>query len=249
MTNFNIQIHLSFITPEVTDLSKYTMKAKRSKPRSSKTKGGSQDLYKYILGSRMKPGKTLHNVEFYKGNGWLQTYMRAGDFDWLERKHDYVQWLFPNYFKSRFNKSSKELKFKEAQIFRTDKEIVQNFVNSYKMMLGFYGMEMYDNDTGALTRAENYKERYSQALIAKQHNHLRIWRILASLNINGFRRYAIELVKFLEVEIYGEVGVYESLLYENKHLRTSYKPRTKDCPLSCLIQVDPMSNWWKQGQH
>ena len=36
------------------------------------------------------------------------------------------------------------------------------------------------------------------------HNHLRIERILASLSITGFRRYAKELVKFLKIEIYGE---------------------------------------------
>ena len=39
--------------------------------------------------------------------------------------------------------------------------------------------------------------RYEKAIIKSMHNHMRIERILASLSITGFRKYAKELVKFL----------------------------------------------------
>lgn len=62
---------------------------------------------------------------------------------------------------------------------------------------------MVNDKTGELSRSNNYKERYAVTLTKKKHNQLRIRRILAHLNIVGFRTYAIELVKFLEKEIYG----------------------------------------------
>ena len=62
---------------------------------------------------------------------------------------------------------------------------------------------MVDKSSGVLSRAKNYKERYHATLITSYHNNLRIRRILAHLNVTGFRIYAIELIKFLEKEIYG----------------------------------------------
>ena len=51
-------------------------------------------------------------------------------------------------------------------------------------------------------------------------------RILAHLNITWFRKYAIELVKFLEKEIYGEEGFYEKYVYRKKKLGQIKKPKT-----------------------
>jgi hypothetical protein len=45
---------------------------------------------------------------------WINVKDFKGDYEWLEETHDYIQWLFPNYYKSKFNKSSFELKFEEA---------------------------------------------------------------------------------------------------------------------------------------
>ena len=66
--------------------------------------------------------------------------------------------------------------------------------------------------TGKLERNEKYLDRYNKALVPRNtgynHNWLRIRRILAHLNVVGFRRYAIQLVRFLEKEIYGSEGFY-----------------------------------------
>jgi hypothetical protein len=40
------------------------------------------------------------------------------DWRWMESCHDYIQWLFPNHYKSRFNWHSHELTFDEAEVFR-----------------------------------------------------------------------------------------------------------------------------------
>ena len=46
---------------------------------------------------------------------------------------------------------------------------------------------------------------------------MRITRILANMNVTGFRRYALELVKFLEREIYGKYG-YENFLNDKTQM-------------------------------
>lgn len=71
----------------------------------------------------------------------LQTSIRNGDFnkifyfyfflnqrfknyDKLEYHHGYVQWLFPNFHKSRFNSTSHSLLKEEAEIFRKDRQVL-----------------------------------------------------------------------------------------------------------------------------
>jgi len=43
-----------------------------------------------------------------------------------------------------------------------------------------------------------------------------IRRVLACLNITGFRRYAIQLVNFLEKEIYGQANGFELYMKNSK---------------------------------
>ena len=71
------------------------------------------------------------------------------------------------------------------------------------MMLDFYGMKLINKETGKLDRKDNdHKfERYTNAIIESGHNKLRITRILICLNCTGFRKYAIELIKFFESEM------------------------------------------------
>ncbi len=68
----------------------------------------------------------------------------------------------------------------EAETFRTNPAIQERILKSYKLILGFYGVELVDVESGSLRRAHNYKERYWN-LNAKTHNYLRITRILKFL--------------------------------------------------------------------
>merc|ERR1719359_2736339 len=94
------------------------------------------------------------NVRFYKGEiksteGSIQElHGMKGDYDFLERSHAYVQWLFPNYFPSRFNFDSQELTPKEAAAFRSDKTIAERYVVSYEIFLDFLGLKLFDVRTG-----------------------------------------------------------------------------------------------------
>lgn len=39
---------------------------------------------------------------------------------------------------------------------------------------------------------------------------MRVTRILANMSVTGFRLYAVKLVEFLEVQIFGKVGGFAS---------------------------------------
>lgn len=46
--------------------------------------------------------------------------LRLGDYDELEDNHSYIQWLFPNFYRSDFNISAYKLEEHEAIEFRND---------------------------------------------------------------------------------------------------------------------------------
>lgn len=89
-----------------------------------------------------------------------------------------------------------------------DKAIIARVLESYRVMLDFYGMQMQSIETGLLTRSQAERtsmERYrnlvresltddvSQAIltarIGSSHNNLRISRILKSLSEFGLERF------------------------------------------------------------
>ncbi|XP_058846887.1 opioid growth factor receptor-like isoform X2 [Acipenser ruthenus] len=116
----------------------------------------------------------------------------------LERIHSYIQWLFP-LRDPGMNYRAYELTQKEIKAFQQSEEAKQRLVKSYKLMLGFYGIELEDEGTGEVRRANNWEERYSN-LNRNSHNNLRISRILKCLGELGFEHYQAPLVKFFLTE-------------------------------------------------
>jgi hypothetical protein len=169
------------------------------------------------------------------------------NFDKLEIHHGYVQWLFPNFYGSAFNGKAAKLGSEEAKIFRENIEISKRLVKSYEMMYNFYGMKIVNKQTGEVARSDKYEERYHKTLITSLHNHLRIRRILTHMNVVGFRKYAIELVKFFETEIYGSEG-YKQFLSQPKPLKGDYIRRMKNNPLYPLVQYDVFKIWKMYGE-
>ena len=77
--------------------------------------------------------------------------------------------------------------------------IAKRYVTSYQMMLRFYGMKLKSKESGEIIRVRdvNFKQRYIATLLTSFHNHMRITRILCSLTMVGFGRYAKQLSIFL----------------------------------------------------
>jgi len=123
---------------------------------------------------------------------------KKGNYDFLEFNHSFIQWLFPNHFSSAFNSNSYALTPQEASLFRKNPRIAQNLLKAYDMIFDFYGLKFEKNE---FIRSEHYKTRYYETIAYPSHNHLRIRRILAHLNVVGFREIAIKLINFLMEEV------------------------------------------------
>ncbi|XP_066558600.1 opioid growth factor receptor isoform X2 [Amia ocellicauda] len=139
----------------------------------------------YLNESGSEPdGVTIE--EFHRN--WKADYRR------LERVHSYIQWLFP-LREPGMNYMARELTKKEIQEFCKTEDAKQRLIESYELMLDFYGIKLVNKETGEVKRAENWKDRFGN-LDRNMHNNLRITRILKCLGELGFEHYKAPLVKF-----------------------------------------------------
>ncbi|KAJ7288186.1 opioid growth factor receptor conserved region-domain-containing protein [Mycena rebaudengoi] len=112
-----------------------------------------------------------------------------GEYGKLERKHGFIQWLFP-IREHGMNYESQPLQPHEITSMKADARILERLVASYRLMLDFYGMRLVSEETGEVDRAlppRNHASRYEN-LVRSSHNYLRISRILKCLSEFGFER-------------------------------------------------------------
>ncbi|XP_037666923.1 opioid growth factor receptor isoform X2 [Choloepus didactylus] len=145
----------------------------------------------------------MPNLSFYKNeirflpNGsFIEDILQnwKDDYALLEDNHSYIQWLFP-LREPGVNWHAKPLTLREVEAFKSSREVMERFVQAYELMLGFYGIELEDRDTGRVRRARNYQRRF-QNLNWHSHNNLRITRILKSLGQLGLERFQAPLARF-----------------------------------------------------
>ena len=157
-------------------------------------------------------GEADPNVQFYqnklasKPDGALVDDMHKqwdGDFERLEMHHGYIQWIFPVFENAGMNFESKPLSKSGAAIIRADPAAQQRVIQSYRMMLKFYGLALADESSGALERHSD--ERLYKTMMGNlnqsSHNWLRVSRIITSLGELGFRRYKKPLIEALRKEV------------------------------------------------
>ncbi|XP_034068170.1 opioid growth factor receptor-like isoform X2 [Gymnodraco acuticeps] len=121
-------------------------------------------------------------------NEWYSDYNR------LESEHYYIQWLFPLQ-EPGVNYQARTLTKDEIKAICQSSLALENLLESYKLMLDFYGIELLNEQTGELTRALNWKARFNN-LNSHTHNNLRITRILKCLGTLGYPHYQAPLVHF-----------------------------------------------------
>ncbi|XP_040920257.1 opioid growth factor receptor isoform X2 [Toxotes jaculatrix] len=145
----------------------------------------------------------MNNLQFYLNkfpsapdDVYIESFLKEwkNDYKRLERVHSYIQWLFP-LREPGVNYMASELTKKEIEAFKKNEDAKRRLVESYELMLGFYGIRLVSKETGEVKRAENWKERFGN-LERNMHNNLRITRILKSLGELGFEHYQAPLVRF-----------------------------------------------------
>jgi hypothetical protein len=111
--------------------------------------------------------------------------------DELEGYHTYIQWLFPLLEPSAFNFAAPVLDADVIFEFRKSHVLQQRLLISYKVMLKFYGFEIDESDNDIkVIKSTGYADKKKNWISYRNHNFLRITRILTSLRLLGLERYS-----------------------------------------------------------
>lgn len=152
----------------------------------------------YYIDLKKMPNLCFYRNEIaFKPSGYhIEDFLNKGkdDYNMLEHNHNYIQWLFPLQ-EPGVNPHATPLHKKEIQEMKKDGRVTGNFLEAYKLMLGFYGLHLKNEGTGEVCRASNWEERYTN-LNNHTHNNLRITRILKCLGELGFEKFQAPLVQF-----------------------------------------------------
>lgn len=122
-----------------------------------------------------------------------------------EKVHDYIQWLFPTYQRSQFNRDAPELTPELVSAMKQNPQVKQNMRRAFELMLHFYGLH-YDASAQTVIPADDFESRVHSWCTPGNHNMLRITRILNSLKIFGFDAEARAFLEAL-AEVKKQYGV------------------------------------------
>ncbi|OTA92580.1 hypothetical protein M434DRAFT_12281 [Hypoxylon sp. CO27-5] len=130
--------------------------------------------------------------EYHSPRGSFFDILRLSD-DELERKHDYIQWLFPLTEASLHNSTVPVLDYQTIMIFRRHPQdlLRENVRLALMRMLWFYGFDPVWNDGRLFIEPiEGPIGKHRRWLRDTDHNHLRLSRIIRSLRIFGMAHEA-----------------------------------------------------------
>lgn len=173
-------------------------------------------------GNTQKKIRKVDIIDFYKNkmpsepNGEYISIMLThwyGNYELLERKHDYIQWLFPNR-NVGVNPHAPLLTDETAKIIRETPELKNRMKEAFEMMLNFYGMRLVHDEFSV---AENYAERFRELNQWGNHNFLRISRILLALKECGHNSLMRPWLEFLSHHIYESKYLSEASSSFEKH--------------------------------
>ena len=135
---------------------------------------------------------------------------------WLEATHDYVQWVFPLPERSAYNADAPLLTQADIEAFGARPELRERLLDAARRLLGFYGFTMTpDQQAGdrqahpgadSPARCTVLPRRTLHWITPRNHNFLRISRILRCLHLLGCPRTAYAFLAALEAVAQGGAG-------------------------------------------
>ena len=139
-------------------------------------------------------------IAFYRGTGTDDRGRRLEEIwsfshEELEAVHDYIQWLFPLAERSAFNPGAPLLDDDTIVRFREDDALRGNLERSLRVMLDFYGLAIAGHE---ILTVPTFTARSRIWLTPRNHNFLRLTRILKSLSLLGLHDRATQLLACLE---------------------------------------------------
>uniref|UniRef100_A0A0G4HMB8 Opioid growth factor receptor (OGFr) conserved domain-containing protein n=1 Tax=Chromera velia CCMP2878 TaxID=1169474 RepID=A0A0G4HMB8_9ALVE len=143
-----------------------------------------------------------------------------GNFQVLEAKHGYIQWLFP-IKEPGVNRRAFEMQPEEAEAIKTTPELRRRVLKSYQMMLRFWGMEMMDptGGSGALRRCADKDAKARLRHVRTWtgfHNLRRMTRVMKNFNLTGWEHLQAGFIKFFVCEMYAEDGALKRTNFRDR---------------------------------
>lgn len=136
-----------------------------------------EKLFKFLLCEGKIFGKFLPDIWEYS------------DYQ-LEYKHDYIQLMFPIDTVSFANRKAPTVTKEDILSHKEDiPRIQENMRKSLVTMLAFYGLK-FDEGGSKITVDDDFEEREKVWIRPRNHNYLRITRILKSLHLFGLTEEA-----------------------------------------------------------
>lgn len=146
----------------------------------------------YVEGKRNERGVTLDEI-------------LLKDDDWLERDHNYIQWLFPT---RALGVNQRAALTDDATIdyFRNQSRLPSTrMLEAFQRMIQFFGLD-FDESRMIISVPERWNARMLNWIVTHPHNHRRVTRIIESLGLHGLEAYAIVFFKALETIYQSEEG-------------------------------------------
>ena len=131
----------------------------------------------YQLKSSNQDGKSLQDIWDYNHIDY-------------ETDHNFIQWVFPSDVPSSVNPYAPIVSLKFRELF--SKKLQHRLIMSYVQFLDFIGVSII-NDSLSICD----EPRFYDCVRRKNHNLMRITRVLRSLTILGLYTTALTLFKFL----------------------------------------------------
>lgn len=104
----------------------------------------------------------------------------------LESVHDYIQWLFPLDEPSGFNADAPLLTETDRRAFRDDADLAAALRRAFARMMAFYGFCLIEEGGNTkVARTEDWPVRSRDWMRPRNHNYLRLTRIMKSVALLG----------------------------------------------------------------
>lgn len=152
-------------------------------------------------------------VSFYSGGkddaGRTLAEILAWPDYYLEVTHDFIQWPFPTRQPSAVNPSAPLVTAGTAAAFRAQPDLRERLLAALDRMLAFYGLRREAGAGGEVQITidpATYSRRSPEWLRPHDHNHLRLTRMMESLDTLGLPDEARALQRCLLNDVYDGPG-------------------------------------------
>jgi hypothetical protein len=133
-------------------------------------------------------------VDFYTKNGVTNSGRTFDDImkfdgDQLEKVHDYIQWLFPTKTPSKIHTDSPTLDDETIELLKSNPEFLRRYQQALGKMLRFWGIPYTPSMSNDVFISNIHLHDIAVPVwcFKKDHNQLRIARVLESTRLLGFR--------------------------------------------------------------